>query len=574
MRTLRSAVAITPTPLDRQSAPVIRALCIRFSTYVSTFASLALVTGCTVVSNFDIEQCDSDADCNSLVSPLSHCVRSRCEPGCVSNRQCSTRDPRYPICTEPSGVCTSLTSPDGECYVSTAYDDDTMGGLTAAGMTLVAAFSPDIRASSWLSISLAVDELNASARAAGSPQAPVVAVLCNDAPQGISSVLQHVLERLGARVVLASLEDESLRIAVNLSSTAKQPFFLSPFAVPIDAVAQEEASPALWYLGGLQGDMIPVYSALVTRGLEALRSTGVAEPRMLGIVGDTSEDAALADAVESVLAVDGYGARDLMALDRYRRVVLSDDSPDSRETTLDTVVRYQPQLVWAFVGGRFTVPAGLARSSFVTSLDAALRDNAAPEPLFIFGPRSRDDATLMTLARTTPGFRTSALGVDIQRPMDIDILRSAEERFRQAFPAASADEAGLSLSAAIYDGIYYLVYAMSYAAVDLRASRNQLELTSLIAGLQRATDANGLSVTVGPGAMGVDAAALAIAQQVPIDFVGTTGPAAFDFVLRARPTEPRLYCWSEGGAPTDLGGYDDGRAFDSSPCAQADLDEP
>src|SRR5689334_8420065 len=82
----------------------------------------ALELGCTVVSDFDVHECQLDADCDSASGSISRCEQRRCVQGCADNRHCESVDPRRPLCEGSSGACVGLTTARGECFASTGYE--------------------------------------------------------------------------------------------------------------------------------------------------------------------------------------------------------------------------------------------------------------------------------------------------------------------------------------------------------------------------------------------------------------------------------------------------------------------
>jgi hypothetical protein len=547
----------------------------RASCYVAIPAVLAVagIQSCTLVSDFDVRQCESDADCRSLDGNELRCERARCVSRCNTNRECAALDPRYPICMASNGLCTALTSSEDECYAATAYDDELMGGLSAADLTILGAFSAAVQSSTWLSLELAVDEINAFSKVSGVYGPPIVGILCSGAQESVPSALEHLVDNLGSRTMVASLEDDALRVVVASPRSSRHSLFLSPHSVAVDGEAQRQGGSALWYLGGLQQAAVKAYPALVRRGLEAAGQAESENVAIVALVGPTAEDTALANAVEAIIDVNGLGVSQLKAFDRYRRIALNDDSAEDRARVMQEVVAYAPRLIWTFLGGKFSSPSDLERSSFVVSLDAALAATMTQSPLYILGPRSADDSALRAWASTTPSFRSRSVIIDADRPIDDAVLGSATERFTRAFPKVDAD-ASLHLAGGVYDAVYLLAYAASYAAT---ISQGQQSIDDLVAGLEHVTAAGGATVIVGPGPAGLDVAVPALVQGVSIDVVGTTGPASFDPTQRARPASTRLRCWSDTSELREIGVFDDaGGDFEIGvvPCAQSIFGEP
>ncbi len=532
--------------------------------------------GCTLLSDFGVEACSSDGDCRLLDGEGLRCKQSRCVPGCTDNRQCAALDPRYPICPEPGATCSGLTSPGGECYLSTDYDDASMGALTGSGMTLVGAFAPSLRSSTWLSLELAVNELNAFDPSSESPTLrPSLVVLCSDVSNELPAAMQHLIQTLGVKGIVASLDDASLDIALSLPRVAGQALFLSPFGVSINSETSSHSHRELWHLGGRHGDIVSAYPTLARRAVDALALADDV-PRIASLVGSTAEDRAIADAIEAVATAGGQRVRDLERVGRYRRISVSDASPADRATRLQELVAYGPQLVWVFLGGFFAEPAELERVSVVGELEDALDANGGARPTYLFGPRNFNDAALRRRAASSPSFRQRSIGIDADRSADAMVMGSLAARFAQAFPAIATQDIPLAVSPSVYDALYYMAYAFDYASAP--SNGTELSVEMLETGLAQVTDPLGVPVTVGTGSAGLSAAGPSLAGGAPIDLVGTSGPANFDPVLRARPSTPRLYCWQEDGTVQELGKFDAATGgfelADSVSCAQGVLGGP
>jgi len=454
-----------------------------------------------------------------------------------------------------------------------------MGALSAAEMTIIGAFSPTVRSSTWLSITLAVEEINSFIGSTPSA-APVLAVLCSGAEDDLPVSMAHLVDALGVRAILGSVDDASVRLALTSPATRESALFLSPGSAPVAPLAP---MPLSWHLGGLQRDVAAAYPALVERELARTRAMGSVEPKVLSVVAAAPEDTALADLVEATLVVDGHDVRSASALDRYRRLDLVDDDPDAREQALRVAATYAPDVVLAFLGGDFRVPEGLERGSFVAALDGAL--NGAPDAgngspsSYILAPHARDDRALRRLARTSPPFRARAVGLDARRPPERALLDAAIERFDDAFPRAGEDLATARLSDPVYDALYLLFYARVAAGRATEAVVSPAidsQAAALGDALQRIGSPGGAPVAVGPGAAGLDTGIPLLLAGDPIDVVTTSGPAHFDGVVRARPADARIWCWSDAGTPEDGLGLDDvlaNPAIELAPCTPG-IDAP
>jgi hypothetical protein len=196
---------------------------------------------------------------------MARCQASRCVPGCASNGHCTAVDPRFPLCHATSGECVSLTSEAGECYASAGYDEAAQSQAALEDLFIVGAFAPTVRSSLWLTVQLAVDEINAQC---GLPHRggtqPLVVVLCDGSEGMAASSIQHLAGHLRAPTLLASVDASSLDIAVDSPSARDVSLLLSPNGSTSPGSRDADAR-SLWYLGGDYRDVVPAYTPLVRR---------------------------------------------------------------------------------------------------------------------------------------------------------------------------------------------------------------------------------------------------------------------------------------------------------------------
>lgn len=231
--------------------------------YTPAICAALLVCGCTLVSDFSAHQCEVSADCDVLGASIRRCVEHECVPGCENNRHCNAFDPRKPICPATGRACEALTSEDGSCYVSSTYDDAVMGGLVGADQTILGAFAPTLSSSLWLTLSLAVEELNRAAALAGSLLAPTSVVLCRGGDDAAAS-MDHLVGQLGVKGIVASLDAETLEAVRREPALEGQILLLSPRATDAPLAGDGRW---LWYLWPLRGRGHPICGdALTARG--------------------------------------------------------------------------------------------------------------------------------------------------------------------------------------------------------------------------------------------------------------------------------------------------------------------
>lgn len=542
----------------RNSAWVARALWTRCTEPLCVmWLSLA---SCTLLSNFDVHSCDSDAVCTDGSGASRYCEARRCVEGCRDNRQCATADPRFPICNPERGACSALASADSACFVSSGYDDPSMGEFTSATMSLIGAFANTPRSATWLTLQLGARELReiwpndpSSEGAAGPP----LVVLCNDAPQQIDSAMRHLVYDLGTRAIVASFDDTARPTA--LAGARDGTLLLSPDG-SIDAI-----SPAHWHLGGDYRDLQPLYSSLypvLTRRL-ALRVAPLARPSRVAVVTGSDEDLAIANWVTGSLTFDGLARPELIEADRLRDFHFSED-PAQHTLVTDRILDYSPDLVLAFTSGRFGDPPRAERATLIADIDAALSTGPGPAPLYLFAPQRAGDTVLDTLAAGATSFRARAVSVDAGTH-ESSVSSALQTEYAARYPTPLDAEASRARPR-IYDALYQLLYASTASAAGEYAS-SDLRLDIL-----QVNDPEGPLLPVGPA--GLKRGHDLLRQNSPIQLLGSTGAGAFDSSRQLRPLPFALACWSEDGLHRTLGR--DGTALlgpATAPCAAEWFDD-
>jgi hypothetical protein len=531
---------------------------------------LVSMPGCSLVSDFNVHQCASNADCRALTGDALRCEESRCVAGCQSNSECVALDPRRPICPYSGGTCASLTS--GEvCPISSAYDDASMGPLTGADLMLIGGFAPSFRSPTWLSAQLAIDELNA-ARVSGTEKArPAIMILCDDSPDASRDAMDHLVLDLGAHAVLATQSNESVQRALTHAPTAGQAVFLVPGSLPLGANAEVATGSLPWYLGGNQSDVARAFPALTRLLLPAVGAAAGELPRLASIVGPDSEDKLLAGALESSLEVQGLDFQELRRRGTYIRADLQEPpgADDLRSQLSDIVTGEGPQLVWVFLGPRLAEPA-------LTTLEQELSTSGAAEPFYVLGPRSHHDPALRSFTTRSASFADRAMGIDALRSSDPNVLEPLQARYSTAFPEAiPAGGASYELAPTVYDAMYYLAYALSHASSAASVPGASASATAIADGLRAVTQPSGSPVTVGPD--GLDVALPLLSRGEPLNVIGTTGAADFESQLQIRSAPAALFCWQSDGALRELGKVvSSGADFEvvGAACARSLLDAP
>jgi hypothetical protein len=443
--------------------------------------------------------------------------------------------------------------------MSSDYDDTTMGALTAEDMLVIGAFAPTFRSSLWLTLAQAVDELNShpqSGQEGGLP--PLLVTLCNDSRERVVRGMHHLLEELGVRALVASLEDSTLRTALGGVSNAEA-LLLSPNGFSSDISEFGVHADVLWYLGARYQDAALAYEPVLQSAFASIIARGVPTDmvRLVSLVGASTEDRSLASEVRQLIRIGGADADALLAEGRYRTFELREDSQSERATQLTQIASYAPDVILLFTGGSFDDTERLPRSSVVHTLENMQRSDWAP--LYVFGPRNTADESLQRLAATSESFRARAIGVGWDAPFDQKIADSVAERFRSLFPEAVDPSVNFDAAYNAYDAVYLLTYAL---AASLRAHPNDRG-AMVRTGLQQVTRAGAEVVPV--GALGLDRVLELLRSNGSLDVSGTRGTANFQLETHARAAVSELYCWADGGMLA---------ASSSVPCAEQVLWPP
>jgi hypothetical protein len=497
---------------------------------------VASMTGCTLLSDFDVHQCELAEDCRLWDEGSSHCENGRCVPGCLSNADCASRDPSRPICTEPGGSCVELTMASDDCYASCGYDEGRAGALTADDMVIVGAFGPTVRSSAWLTIALASSELDVMGGLPGADRSqPLVTLLCHDGEQ-LDAALHHLVNHLGAKAVIATLEDTDLRAALDRAPAAQRAAFISPNGAHGVSDASAEVSPWLRYWGSRYDGALPLYRAAV----QAISAASGVEPgayRIALVVSEAREDVDLADAVREAIDVGGLPGEELARQGRLQRYSLA--QLDALSIAADIAAK-PPDLLLLFAGGPSRESPYPERSSIIAEIEDRIASVGRRAPSYVLGPRNLYDRSPALRAMKDTSFRGRTLVLSTDRTPVSPLAEVLESSFSQAFPALDPALAGAP-AFNVYD-VYYLIAHASLAA-SMRGFRDP---EGLLAGLSLVSDGEGEPLDIGPAGIG-----LAAADHRALDLIGTSGPASFA-ADGTRPGEPRAYCWSAAGRPVPV----------------------
>ena len=488
---------------------------------------------CTALSDFSVHQCGLHDDCAHLEGGAWRCQDSRCVPGCASNAHCAATDPGMPICPELGAQCVSLSAPDGVCYANSGYDPVGSGSLTARDMQIVGAFAPTVRSSTWLTLKLAADEINAAGTAPDAAgDSPLVVVLCDDSINGVDPAMDHLVRHLGVRAVVGSLADEPLRVAAERAGTRERALFFSPNGADSSTASSDGVEQLLWYWGAAYDAVAPVYPALVERLVEASSQALTPDAyRIASLVSTDREDQHLAEAVASTLHVGGVDSADLLRFGRLRSYALAPGLQLPSELAI-----YAPHLLLLFAGGHDPLSPYLDRGRLISGLSRFESQHPGFRPIYVFGPRNDQDPVIEAALRANDELRSRVLQVSADRQIDASWAASLAGRFTAAYPELPGGGATLSASGSVYDALYYVTLAL-----DAARAAGSISASGVRDGLLRITDARGEVARLGPSSW--HEARRLLRGSAPLNLLGSSGPAAFDSQSRTRAEPASLRCW-------------------------------
>ncbi len=499
----------------------------------------AMAWGCTLVSDFEIQQCVEDDDCQpSRDAPVRICEAQRCVAGCADNGQCdkelSGGGAAYWMCPTRGAECVNLLS--SECFGTLGPEPSSLGTLRGEDLALIGLFAAPVPGAqptpAELTYRLAISDLNEEGGLPGimRPPRPVVGVICDDTRAATDAGIAHLVDRLGVRAVLAALEPEPLRAAVEGQDPSV--FFLSPFLDPGPVIARTDA---LWYLFDEQAAIAPAYVPLLARVQDRLARERQVAPeavRMALVVStesDADADRRLKLAVERELGGAMASQAELLLGRNAEEFGLGAES--ELGGAVEAIIAYQPDVVLLFASGNFA--SGRERSAIVTEIERGWL-TGAQRPLYVGAPANFDTRELTALGEDAD-FRRRFVGLNAYREFDGPLARNLAD----AYESFENRDTRFAAAANLYDAVYYLAYALSAAYRPEIADQTN----AVFHGFQSITDLSGERVEVGP--LGKDAAFEHLYDRKPFALHGVTGPPDFDPVTHHRPSGASGYCLVE-----------------------------
>jgi hypothetical protein len=136
-----------------------------------------------------------------------------------------------------------------------------------------------------------------------------------------------------------------------------------------------------------------------------------------------------------------------------------------------------------FAGGASTRSPYPSRASVLSELETRVSDTWSP--VYVLSGRTSREATVALLAASGGSFRSRAVGVTSDRPLDVDVATEFTTRYLSAFPLAQGTEVNAIAALGAYDAIYTLAYAVA-AAPDRSGAGVAAGLAQLEAALRSA----------------------------------------------------------------------------------------
>ena len=363
-------------------------------------------------------------------------------------------------------------------------------------------------------IGLAVEEFSThgGVKIGGETRLPV-GVVCNVAdvsPESLDRSLDHLVDDLGIRAVVASIGD-STELARSFERLYRERqrdvFLLSPFQSD-ELLSALDDDGLVWQMLGSPLSVADAYPPLVRRverHLDPHDEDGSPRPVRLALVNDDQLPYPdIANRIDATLIFNDKTPRENGA-DYYRRFRFVGTPDDER--VMDELVAFEPDIV---VGA---MRAGFLRR--VPELEARLA-SSAPElhPFYVLSP---SDANVV---QTSPPsmlaeLRTRIAGVNPAGAEDTRLYDAYIGRFRNRYLDAQWVEGHENF----YDAAYFLLYAASAAGDEAAPSG-----ASIARGMTRLLDGTSFDV----GAEDIPRAVQHLEGPDGISLQGTLGPPEFD----------------------------------------------
>lgn len=493
----------------------------------------AALTACSVVFNFDADQCSSDRDCTARGGQFaqSTCERGVCrslndQAHCSLNADCSGPT----LCK--AGKCVNITSSD--CPIVAGEQS-----LRAAEPIVFGAYAPlpplnPAVSNEFRNYELAVGEFNSEAGGlVGGPNGarrPFAVVTCQTTTDtnAIDRSMNHLIDDVGVAGIIAALSPETLRVAFETHAHQSGVFLLGLYLAD-SVIVNEVDDGLLWNLIPDAKSMSGVYKPLFAR-IEQYLNLG-APLRVAFVEGTRRVSTDLADAVAESVTFSGD----------FRRFKLppAEEDPQAATNIVTTLLTDQkPDLIVSFAGDDFL-------QRVLPPLESSWKTLAkTPLPFYVLSPTDPFGTALSTYVQSNQGMLKRALGVNIESAADKTLYNQYIGRFLKAYPAAQNYE---SLET-FYDAPYYLMYAFAGAG-----NIGQFTGADLVRGMKRLIDMNastnnGTRFSVGPSDVGQALTVLGLSSSGKIGLWGAGGPPDFDEITGVYRGQGSVWCFCSGNS--------------------------
>ena len=515
----------------------------------------ALLHGCSLAYDLSVNQCDVNADCESIGEGLICGPQHICEidnTGCLNNAEClddensvsllsaCIKDPaKDPAKTR--GVCTSLTTPD--CPQVLPADTTVASHLLHdEDPVILGAFTNTNLGPLLYNFDLAVNEFrldNGGIYTQGGPR-QVVMVACNgtatadttgDFQGSLDHAMDHLIE-LHVPGVVSGLEAADLKRVFQEKGKAANMFFMS---------SQESDSSLGVALqdNGLVWEMLPggtalakAYKPLVERTISYLQGKGtLSGDARIALVSapDVGLLSDMANAVQNDPADGGIFFNDKSVTENgdnflgfTTQSIIANKDADLSSTVAD-LLAFKPHII-----------ISTGATEFLTKIMGPLEDQwdasagGQAKPFYMLSPYQYNrGSSLDSLIQRT---RQRLIGLNAPSATDPSIYNSYINRYKTAYNPQTNSYLGKEN---FYDAAYYLLYAASAAGTT------PLTGTSIANGMLRLT--HGAPYKVGPGD-DMSNAIGDLSRGTSIELIGAGGPPNFNTATGGKDDAASAWC--------------------------------
>ncbi len=530
--------------------------------------------GCSFLSDFSVDQCQTDADCEKLgsafegtVCDANLCVTPESGDGdgdgdgsggsiggqggapltaeCETNSDCIDDNFGSPfICRD--GECIALTIP-GECPIVLGAGQDSEN-LRKPEPFIFGAYSYVDPTAPRLSVptlnyELAIQEVNDATRGGipGGPNGtrrPFIAIVCSGTQDpDLETSLSHLIDDVQVPAIISSLYTRDLLEAFQTKGFPEKVFFLSPLEADSTLTSVDDDG-LMWHLLSPAVDFAPAYLPLVAQTESYVRTQrGLTEDDKIKIALVESKTPFLTDIADNLLlnmsfngGISALQNREDGNLIRIRLdsslEVVNPNTGDNNLQGLSALIDFEPDIVLGLVSGEFV--------ELMNSFEGQV---AGEKPFYVLSPYvfGRSDLADQNFFDDV---HPRLLGVNFGAAEDPTLyqlyLSKLEDTYR---------DVGFSLAGSenFYDAAYYLMYAIVGAGEPPRLTGNEIAL-----GMTRLVNGR---VEFNVGSMDANDVVGTLRGSISseISLIGTMGPPDFNTSTGARRGRPTIYCIDGNG---------------------------